>query len=135
MFHSGGISKNIKQESSAAKKCIIAVSFGFLIFIIVLIISSFLIMNILMPTEHLYLFVLLASGLSSISCTAFTCFSQKHRLLFFSMISTAILAIIEFLILLCFNNLSLSAYVYFLFPIVILCSFLSCVLITNVKKK
>ena len=135
MIRSDKILKNIKQESGVAKKSIIAVVSGLLMFVIVLIISSFLIMNVLIPTDNLYLFVLLASGLSAISCSVFTCFLHKHRLLFFSMILTAILAIIEFLILLCFNNLSLSAYVYLLFPVVIICSFLSCVLITNVKKK
>ena len=135
MIRADRISKDIRQESGVSKKSIIAVAFGFLVFIMTLAISSFFIMNVLIPTEYLYLFVLLASGLSAISCSTLICFLQKHRLLFFSMILTTILAIIEFLILLCFNNLSLSAYVYLLFPVVIICSFLSCVLITNVKKK
>lgn len=135
MIHSGVITKNIKQESGAVKKCLIALSAGFLTFITSLIISSFLIMNVLIPTEHLYLFVLLSSGLSAILCSALTCFLQKNKLLFFSMTLTAILAIIEFLILLCFNNLSLSVYVYLLFPVVILCSFFSCLLFINVKRK
>ena len=134
MIHSDGLEKNIKKESSVAKKSILSLFFGLVAFIFALVISSFIIMNIYIPSEYIFIFVLIASGISAILCATMMCVLQKHRVLILSMIISVILSIIEFLILLCFNNINLSGYVYLLFPIVIFFSFVTNVVVLNIKK-
>ena len=134
MIHSGGLEKNIKKESSVVKKSIFALLFGLLAFIFTLMISSFIIMNIYIPSEYIFIFVLIASGISAILCASIMCVLQKYRVLILSMIISVILSIIEFLILLCFNNINISGYVYLLFPIVIFFSFITNVVVLNIKK-
>lgn len=134
MNHSEVVKKNIKQESSTARKSLISLFIGLCSFITVLIISSFVIMNVSIQAEYLFIFVLTASGISAIVCSTSVCIQQKHRILVFSVIISLILAIIEFLIILCFNNVRFSHYVYLLFPIMILCSFISCIIVLNLKK-
>lgn len=134
MINSDITLKNIKKESCTVKKSALALFIGFCTFIIILTISSFIIMNISIPVEYLFVFVLIASGMSAISCSTAACMLHKHRLLLLSMIISLILSITEFLIILCFNDVRLSYYVYFLFPIVIFCSFISSAVILNIKK-
>lgn len=134
MIHSDGLEKNIKKESSVAKKSILSLFFGLVAFIFALVISSFIIMNIYIPSEYIFIFVLIASGISAILCATMMCVLQKRRVLILSMIISVILSTIEFLILLCFNNINLSGYVYLLFPIVIFFSFITSVVVLNIKK-
>lgn len=135
MSYSDTITKKIKKESSVLKKYITAIFAGLFTFIVILTISSFIIINISIPTEYLFAFVLLSSGISAIFGSVFSCFLQTSKLLFSGMFVSAILAIIEFLVLLCFNNVSLSNFIYLLFPVVIVAGFLGCIIAINVKKK
>lgn len=129
------ITKKIKKESSVAKKFITALLSGLFAFFVILTISSFIIINVSIPTEYFFAFVLLASGISSISGALFSCILLSSKLLLTGMTTSSILAIIEFLILMCFNNISLSGFIYLLFPVVIFSGFLGCVIGINIKKK
>jgi len=135
MSYSDAIIKKSKKESSVLKKILTALFAGLFAFIAILTISSFIIINISISPEYLFAFVLLASGISAIIGSVFSCMLQTSKLLFFGMLISAILAIFEFLLLLCFNNISLSNHIYLLFPVVILSGFFGCVLGINIKKK
>lgn len=124
-----------KTQNSLIKNCSIAFLTGFFIFVLLLIVSSFLILNIVIEYRYLYLFVMFATAVSALFCALFSSiFAEKNRLAT-GMIVTVSLIIAEFIILLCFNNISLSNNIYFLFPVSIVFGFIGCIIGINKKKK
>lgn len=127
--------KRKKSERGVVKSALLSLSFGIFAFIAVLSISSILILNISIQSEYLYLFVLAAAGFSALVEAIIMCMFIKNKRLIFGLGLSASLSVCQFLILLCFNNASLSNTIYILFPIVIFCGFIGCVIGTNIKKK
>lgn len=126
---------NNSTERGYAKNIILSLLIGIISFVAVLAIFSVLILNVYIETGYLYLFVLIGAGISSFTTTVSICRFTLQKKLILSLSASVLLAIIEFLIILCFNNASLSNFVYLLFPIVIIFGFTGCVIGTNIRKK
>lgn len=125
---------NIRKFNSF-KSLLFSFFAGIFTFVAFLAVFSVVIMNFLIDKELFFLFVLLSSGISSFVCSITACRLSAQKKLIFSMSSSIILSVAEFLTILCFNNASLSNFVYFLFPIVIFFGFVGCVIGINVRKR
>lgn len=124
-----------KAQNGLMKICSVAFLIGFFIFILILTVSSFIILSIPAEYKHLHIFVMIATALSALFCAVFSCVSVGKNRLITGMSVTMMLSITEFIVLLCFNNISLSYNIYFLFPIAIFFGFVGSVIGINVKKK
>lgn len=135
MPYSDRKTKKIKQDRGIFKSILVSFFIGLFAFITVLSIISLIIMKVSAQNEYLFVFVLVASGISAFFGAVFSCIWLSSRRLLFGMSTSATLAVIEFIILLCFNNIALSNLVYLLFPIAVCCGFFGCVIGINIKKK
>lgn len=124
-----------KTQNGLVKNCSVAFLTGFFIFILILTVESLIILSIQIEYKYLHFFVMIATAVSALFCAVFSCvFAGKNRLLT-GMSVTFVLSITEFIVLLCFNNISLSYNIYFLFPIAIFSGFTGCIIGINLKKK
>lgn len=135
MPYSDRKAKKFKQERVVLKSILISLFIGLFAFVAVLSISSFIILKVSMQNEYLFIFVLVASGISAFLGSVSSCILLSSKRLISGMSIAAVFSVIEFIILLCFNNIALSNLVYLLFPIDMLCGFFGCVIGTNIKKK
>lgn len=124
-----------KTENGLLKSFLVSLLIGLFTFVIILAVSSLIILNVSIEYEYLYFFVLIAAGVSALICAVSACLFIKDKRLLIGMGVSVVLAITEFVLLICFNNISLSNNVYFMFPIVIFFGFIGCVIGTNIKKK
>lgn len=130
-----GLKKRIKKnDRGIAKNIVISLAIGIILFIIVLSASSLIMLNVAIDSEYLFLFVLIASGISALFSAFSSSLMLKNKRLIIGISISVVLAVFEFLILLCFNNASLSNLVYLIFPIMIFCGFTGYVIGTNIKK-
>lgn len=124
-----------KNENGVLKNLLISLMIGMIAFIGMMTVVSLIILNIAISQEYIYILVLIASGFSSLLGAAFACVFATGKRLITGMGLSVALAIIEFVLLLCFNNISLSNNIYFLLPTVIIFGFLGCLIGSNIKKK
>ncbi len=128
--------KSVKQkkELNSISVIMMSVFLSFAVFVFMLIIFSFYIMKTHTQISVLQLFVIIASGISTLFSGFLSSYAIKSKKLIFGMLSGIFVAVCEFLILLCFNNASLTWQVYFLIPVAIITSFVGCLTGINIKK-
>ncbi len=107
--------------------------FGIISFILFLAIFSLVLLKTDISSDKFYILVLISSGISVlVGSLAASIYVKKNKLLV-GLISTITVNVIEFLILLCFNNAELSVKIYFMFPIGLILGFIGCVIGSNIK--
>ena len=132
---SSGVKQKNKSNNNVVSKILYSAITGIVVFIILLAVSSLLILNILIPSERLYILILVASGISVIigsACGSFTAYGRK---LFFGMTVTLILTVIEFILLLCINNIAISINIIMMLPVSVISGLIGSVTGANIIKK
>lgn len=124
-----------KSKNNTIKTCTISYLAGFFIFILTLAAASIFILNVHIESGHLHHFVMIATAVSAFISSLFSSIFVAKSRLAIGMGVSLLLAISEFLALLCFNNISLSGSIYFLFPIAVFFGFAGCIIGINIKKK
>ena len=124
-----------RNNANPIKTCSIAYITGFFIFILTLASASFFVLNIPIESRHLHYFVMIATAVSAFVASLFSSLLVAKNRLGIGMGISLFLVISEFLVLLCFNNISLSGSIYVLFPIAIFFGFTGCIIGINIKKK
>ena len=132
---SSGVKTKNKSNSTILSKILYSTITGILIFVILLAVSSLLILNIFIPSEYLYILILIASGLSVIAGSAFGSFTANTKKLFFGMAVALTLTVIEFVLLLCFNNIAISEKIIMILPVSVISGFIGSVAGVNIIKK
>lgn len=132
---SSGVKTKNKSNSTILSKILYSTITGILIFVILLAVSSLLILNIFIPSEYLYILILIASGLSVITGSAFGSFTANTKKLFFGMAVALTLTVIEFILLLCFNNIAISEKIIMILPVSVISGFIGSVAGANIIKK
>lgn len=135
------MAKNVKvrkntgtSDSNLIKTAAISLFSGVLTFVTFLAVFSVLIMNVNIDKNYLFLFVLISSGVSAFISSIAVCRLSSQKKLVFSLAVAIVLSVAEFLVMLCFNNASLSNLVYLLFPVAIIFGFVGCVAGMNIRK-
>lgn len=124
-----------RNKTNPFKTCAIAYTTGVFIFILTLAAASIFILNMAVESEHLHYFVMIATAVSAFVASLFSSLLVAKNRLGIGMGISLFLVISEFLVLLCFNNISLSGSIYVLFPIAIFFGFTGCIIGINIKKK
>ena len=107
---------------------------GVISLIIFLSIASLIILNLDIDKNYFFILVLVSSGLASVCCSLFSSVSVNSNRLLIGMISSVLIVIFQFVILIFFNSVDLSPKTYIIFPIDFVCGFAGCVLGSNIRK-
>ncbi|MBQ8209698.1 MAG: TIGR04086 family membrane protein [Clostridia bacterium] len=127
--------KRNKPDSNSIFKCfLIGLISGLVSFVVFLAVFSIVILNTDIPTTYFFIMVLIASGISSIVCAAGASISSSKNKLIIGMLCSITVIIIQFVILLCFNNADLSSKIYLMFPADIVAGFIGCVIGANIRR-
>lgn len=106
---------------------------GMAVFIVFLAIFSLVIIKSDIANHNFYILVLISSAVAALlSATTASCIASRARLIV-GMLAVIIITLVQFFVLLCFNNSALSVKVYFMFPIDIVSGFLGCIAGTNIR--
>lgn len=132
---SSGVKTKSKSNGTILSRILYSVIAGILIFVILLAVSSLLILNIFIPSEYLYILILISSGISVITGAATGSFLAPAKRLFFGMAVTLTLTVIEFTLLLCFNNIEISSNIIIILPVAVIAGFIGSVTGVNIIKK
>ena len=108
---------------------------GIVSFTVFLAIFSLVILKTDIESRLFFIFILITVGLSAFIGSFFTSAAAKKTRLLNGLLTTLILLVLEFILLLCFNNASLSVKVYLMIPIGILLGFIGGALGSNLRKK
>lgn len=103
-------------------------------YVIFLALFSVVILKSNISNDNYFIMVLISSCVSSVVAAVVSSISIQKSKLVTGMLSTIIVTIIQFIILLCFNNIDLSVKVYLMFPINIVIGFLGSIIGTNIKR-
>lgn len=132
--------KNKKQKRTRSTNnsffmCVLkGASAGLISFVIALALSSLIVINSNITTNSFYIIVLIASALAAVLCAIITALSSAKNRLVTGMVAVIIITLIQFLILLCFNNADLSVKIYYMFPIDVAAGFLGCIAGSNIRR-
>ncbi|MCD7775216.1 MAG: TIGR04086 family membrane protein [Clostridiales bacterium] len=126
--------KAAKKDVSIIKNFLCPAILGIFIFIIFLIIFSFVIIKTNIEENMFWLFALAASVLSSFFTAAVSSRTASGKRLVNGMLSVIILIVGEFTVLLCFNNAALDEKIYLMFPGMLLFGFFGCVTGINLRR-
>lgn len=127
-------SKN-HSANSITKNTLLGVIGGFIIFIIATICFSAIVLKTTIDNKIFFIFVLISACLSSTIGSFITAITAKKTRFLNGMLSTLLITGAEFIILLCFNNSSLSLKIYFLIPINIFTGFIGSAIGSNIQKR
>ncbi len=125
--------KNKQKMKNPIIEFIKSFSVGSVTFVLLIAISSLIIMNFDFPDKYLSAFVFAASAIAAFTTGLFASTTVKQNRLLFGMINIVVITVIHFLVLLCFNNVSLSSRIYLIFPLSLTLGFLGC--LTGIKTK
>lgn len=127
-------SKNTKS-SSAFINILKGLITGLLIFFLFLSVFSITIINTDISDRYLYLFILISSAFSEFSGSFITGLFQRKSRVIIATTTSIILLIFTFILLLCFNNASLSVRIYLLIPVALVFGFTGSLAGANSRKK
>ena len=132
------IKNNKKKTKSASSSLPMAVLKGFIAgvaaYLILIMISSAVILNVSIQNKYLFLFMLASAGVSAIVGSSLTAKSAPSKKLPLGMAASVILLILQMIILMCFNNASMSNLVYLNIPVNLILGFIGCIIGSNIRK-
>ena len=126
--------KKTKREINNLTVLSLSVFISFLVFVFMLAVFSVIVMKNHTENSLLQVYVIISSGVSTLFAGLICSYSVKTKRLIYGMFSGIFVVICQFLILLCFNNVSMSWHIYFLIPVAIITSFSGCLAGINIKK-
>lgn len=132
------IKNNKKKTKTTSSSLPLAVLKGFIAgmaaYLILIMISSAVILNVSIQNKYLFLFMLASAGVSAVVGSALTAKSAPSKKLPLGMAASVILLILQMIILMCFNNTSMSNLVYLNIPVNLIFGFIGCIIGSNIRK-
>lgn len=128
-------SKNISSSTTFFTTILKGIICGLTVFILILAVSSLIVLDTDIKSSFFFVLILINVGISSFAGASVTAICAKKSRLIISMFTVLILLSIIFLLLLCFNNASLSVRIYLIVPTSILSGFIGGVTGSNIRRK
>ncbi len=128
-------SKRSTANNSVLINTLTGIISGETIFILFLALSSLVILNTTVNKELFFIFVLGSSGISVLAGSIFSSIKAKKGKFLNGLLTSLILLVSQFLLLICFNNALLSVKIYLLVPLTALSGFAGSAVGSNVKRK
>ncbi len=113
----------------------ISLLIGNISFIAFICTSALIITKIQIKSDILYLLIIISSALSSLITSFVSARKARKNKLLFGIISSGLLVIFHFLIILCFNNSDLAVKTYLIFPADIVTGLIGAVTGINIIRK
>lgn len=108
---------------------------GVISYIVLLSIFSLIILKTNIPSNLFFIFILISIGISVFIGSTFSSFIAKKSRFLNGMLTDVILIVIDFVLLLCFNNASLSVKIYLIIPVAIIFGFFGSAIGSNIRKR
>lgn len=128
-------SKSISTSNSIFANILKGLITGITTFLVVLAVFSLIILKTDISGSLFYIFVLITVGLSAFFGSFVTAVCAKKSRLIIAMFTALFLLSMSFILLLCFNNASLSVKIYLSAPIAVLFGFIGGVTGSNIRRK
>ena len=107
---------------------------GMAVYLILMMISSAVILNVSIQNKYLFLFMLASASVSAMVGSSLTAKSASSKKLPLGIATSVILLILQMIILMCFNNTSMSNLVYINIPVNLIFGFIGCIIGSNIRK-